>query len=58
LDGGFHPAIEHLGETGEFRDILDGKSGFAKHFCGAARGKNFYTILGNPPGKFENACFV
>ncbi len=35
------PTIEHLGKSGEVRDISHGDPGIAQQFCCAARGDQF-----------------
>ena len=55
---GLDPAVQHLGETGEFRDVLDGQAGLAQQFCGAAGGEDLHAVTRQRFGKFNNSALV
>ena len=54
----FDAAVEHFGEAGEVADIAHGETGVTQHSGGASGGDQFNTLSGEPPGKFDQACFV
>jgi hypothetical protein len=55
---GLDPAVEHLGESREFRHILDLDPGIAKHLCRSARGQDLNAEFLDPLGEVENAFLV
>ena len=55
---GFDPAIEHLGKSGEIRDIRYFNPGITHLLRRAAGGKNFHAKLGQCLGKPLNSGFI
>ena len=54
----FDAAVEHLGEAGEFADVLDGEAGLAQGRGGAAGGDKFDAESGERAGKLHKAGLV
>jgi hypothetical protein len=52
---GLHPAVEHLGEAGVGRDLVDRKPLLLQEPGGAAGGEDFDAECGERAGEFDDA---
>lgn len=55
---GLHPAIEHLGKTGVFRNILDRNTFLPQQVGRAARRKDLDPEIRQFPGKSDDTGFI
>ena len=55
---GFNAPVEHLGEAGEFGNVLYADARVAQQFGGAAGGNKFHAQAGEFPGELHQSCFV
>ena len=53
-----HPAVHHLGKSGELADVAHGKRGLAERLARAARGDELDAVAGERAGKLNEPGLV